>query len=134
MKILINIKKITLMFCSIFTVVTVFSCIINIMLGCETDTYVHIIDRAVLTLLGSIVIICALELKLKNGILNFVLPYVIFISLAMLYIFITGFFRRLHPNAYRDVFLNDTIAYVVVYLCLKLHERIRQKHLKCNFK
>ncbi len=62
----------------IFTLVTLFSCVINLMLGYETDTYIHIIDRAVLTLLGSIVIIMVLELKLKSRILNFLLPYMIF--------------------------------------------------------
>jgi len=127
-----NIKKIILLFCIIFTVGTLFSCISNLMLGYETDTYVHIINRAVLTLLGSIVIILVLELKLKNRWLNFVLPYMIFMALVMLYVFITGFFEELHPNAYRDVFLNDTIAYIVVYLCLKLYEKVRQKHLKYN--
>ena len=134
MKIIINFKKTILMFCIIFTVATLFSCIINLMLGYETDTYVHIIDRAILALLGSVVVSLVLELRLKNGILNFLLPYVIFIALAMLYVFITGFFEELHPNAYRDVFLNDTIAYIVVYICLKIYENIRRKHLKHNHK
>lgn len=134
MKIIIYAKKIILMFCTIFTIVTLFSCIINLILGYETDTYVHIIDRAVLTLLGSAVIIMVLELKLKNGILNFLLPYVIFIVMAMLYTFITSFFEELHPDAYRDVFLNDTIAYIVVYICLKIYERIRKKRPQHNRK
>ncbi|MDE7414770.1 MAG: hypothetical protein K2N44_00345, partial [Lachnospiraceae bacterium] len=108
---------------------TLFSCVINLILGYETDTYLHIIDRAVLTLLGSIIIIMVLELKLKSRIFNFLLPYVIFIALAMLYVFITGFFEELHPNAYRDVFLNDTIAYIVLYIFLKIYEKVKQKYL-----
>lgn len=97
------------------------------MLGYETDTYLHIIDRAVLTLLGSIVIIMVLELKIKNRMLHVLLPYMIFITLAMLYVFITGFFEKLHPNAYRGVFINDTIAYIIVYMCLKVYEKFNLK-------
>lgn len=123
-----NIKRILVLFCIIFTFGTLFSCVSNLMLGYETDTYLHIIDRAILTLIGSVVIIMVLELKLKNRILNFILPYVIFITLAMLYVFISGFFEELHPNAYRDVFLNDTIAYIVVYACLKIYEKIKSKY------
>ena len=119
------IKKILCLFCFIFTFATLVSCVVNLILGYETDTYIHIIDRAVLTLLGSIVVIMVLELKLKNGFLNFLLPYVIFIILAMLYVFICGFFQDLHPNAYRDVFLNDTIAYIFVYFCLKIYEKVK---------
>lgn len=119
------IKRILMLFCIIFTVATLISCILNLALGYETDTYVHIIDRAVLTLLGSLVVTLVLELKLRNGLLNFLLPYGIFIILAMLYVFITGFFEELHPNAYRDVFLNDTIAYIVVYACLKIYDKLK---------
>ena len=121
------IKKILCLFCFVFTFATLVSCVVNLILGYETDTYIHIIDRAVLTLLGSMVIIMVLELKLKSGFLIFLLPYVIFIILAMLYVFICGFFQDLHPNAYRDVFLNDTIAYIFVYFCLKIYEKVKVK-------
>lgn len=119
------IKKILLLFCVVFTLATLASCAINLAWGYATDTYSHILDRAVLTLIGSIVITIILEKKLKNSVLNLLVPYVIFILLAFLYIFILGFFQELHPNAYRDIFLNDTIAYIVVYLGLLVYERHR---------
>lgn len=127
MKIKKMIKSILMLFCIIFTFATLISCILNLALGYETDTYIHIIDRAVLTLLGSLVVILVHELKLKNGLLNFLLPYGIFIILAMVFVFITGFFEELHPNAYRDVFLNDTIAYIVVYACVKIYDKLKMK-------
>lgn len=127
MKIKKMIKSILMLFCIIFTFTTLVSCILNLALGYETDTYIHIIDRAVLTLLGSLVVILVHELKLRNGLLNFLLPYGIFIILAMVFVFITGFFEELHPNAYRDVFLNDTIAYIVVYVCVKIYDRLKIK-------
>ena len=127
MKIKKMIKSIFMLFCIIFTFATLISCILNLALGYETDTYIHIIDRAVLTLLGSLVVILVHELKLKNGLLNFLLPYGIFIILAMVFVFISGFFEELHPNAYRDVFLNDTIAYIVVYACVKIYDKLKRK-------
>ena len=36
-------------------------------------------------------------------------------------------FEELHPNAYRDVFLNDTIAYIVVYACVKIYDKLKAK-------
>ena len=128
MKILGKIKTILVLFSVVFTFATLVSCILNLCLGYETDTYVHIIDRAVLCLLGCMVVILVLELKLDKWYFNLFLPYIIFILLAMLYVFITGFFEELHPNAYRDVFLNDTIAYIVVYACVKIYERFKRKH------
>lgn len=127
MKIKKMIKSILLLFCIIFTFATLISCILNLALGYETDTYIHIIDRAVLTLLGSMVVILVHELKLRSGLLNFLLPYGIFIILAMVFVFITGFFEELHPNAYRDVFLNDSIAYIVVYACVKIYDRLKMR-------
>ena len=127
MKIKKMIKSIFMLFCIILTFATLISCILNLALGYETDTYIHIIDRAVLTLLGSLVVILVHELKLKNGLLNFLLPYGIFIILAMVFVFISGFFEELHPNAYRDVFLNDTIAYIVVYACVKIYDKLKAK-------
>ena len=118
-------KSIVVMFCIIFTFATLISCILNLVLGYETDTYIHIIDRAVLTLSGSLVVILVHELKLKNALLNFLLPYGVFIILVMIFVFVSGFFEELHPNAYRDVFINDTIAYIVVYACVKIYDRLK---------
>lgn len=134
MKIKKIIKSIVVIFCIIFTFATLISCILNLALGYETDTYIHIIDRAVLTLLGSLIVILVHGLRLKNDLLNFFLPYGIFIILAMLFVFISGYFEELHPNAYRDVFLNDTIAYIVVYVCVKIYDRLKMAKLRVERK
>ncbi|MCG4723126.1 hypothetical protein L0M81_14415, partial [Alistipes putredinis] len=68
--------------------------------------------------IGALVLILMTQLEFKNKLLRFVVPYSVFISIALLYVFISGFWSNLHPNAYRDVFLNDTIAYIVVYFVI----------------
>lgn len=108
-------KNIGILFCSIFSVVTVTSCIINLLLGNANETYIHILDRAILTLIGSIIVGIAITINYKSSILNCFIPYLIFIVLAFLYVFVSGFFVELHHNAYRDIFINDTIAYIIVY-------------------
>ncbi len=123
-------KNIAILFCSIFTTVTIASCVINLLLGNATDTYLHILDRAALTLIGSIVIGIALDIDFKNPIFNCLIPYSIFIMLAFLYVFISGFFVQLHPNAYRDIFINDTAAYFLVYICIVIYRNSNKKRIK----
>ena len=120
-------KNVGILFCSIFTVVTVTSCIINLLMGNENETYIHILDRAILTLIGSIIVGIAVTINFKSLILNCFIPYLIFILLAFLYVFISGFFVELHPNAYRDVFINDTIAYIIVYVGILIYKNISKR-------
>ena len=125
-------KNIAVLFCIIFTVATVASCIINLLMGNTNDTYFHILDRAVLTLIGSIIIGIVADIDFKNTIFNCLIPYLIFILFAFLYVFISGFFVELHPNAYRDIFINDTIAYIIVYIGILIYKNIskrKNKHL-----
>lgn len=120
-------KNIAVLFCIIFTVVTVTSCIINLLMGNENETYIHILDMAILTLIGSIIVDIAVTINFKSLILNCFIPYLIFILLAFLYVFISGFFVELHPNAYRDVFINDTIAYIIVYIGILIYKNASKR-------
>lgn len=116
-----------ILFFSIFTVVTVTSCIINLLMGNANETYIHILERAILTLIGSIIVGIAVTINFKSLILNCFIPYLIFILLAFLYVFISGFFVELHPNAYRDIFINDTIAYIIVYVGILIYKNISKR-------
>ena len=117
------IKKILILFCITFTLTTLASCIINLSLKNLTDTYIHIIIRAILCLTGSIVINFGFEIKFPNKILAFIIPYLIFIALAFLTVFISGIFIELHPRAYLDIFLNDSIAYIIIYTLIILNKK-----------
>ncbi|WP_423229990.1 DUF6608 family protein [Acetivibrio ethanolgignens] len=33
----------------------------------------------------------------------------------------------LHPNAYRDIFINDTIAYIIVYVGILIYKNISKR-------
>ena len=45
-------------------------------------------------------------------------------------VFISGFFVELHPNAYRDIFINDTIAYIIVYVSIAIYKNRAKRKIK----
>ncbi|MBS5954534.1 MAG: hypothetical protein KIB53_11990 [Paraclostridium bifermentans] len=120
-------KKIAQLFCVVFTVATILSSSLQLLMGRLTDTNEHILDRGVLTFIGALVLILMTQLEFKNKLFRFIAPYSVFITIALLYVFISSFWSDLHPNAYRDVFLNDTIAYIIVYVVIDIVNRIKNK-------
>lgn len=122
-------RKIAQLFCIVFTVATICSSLIQLLMGRLTDTNEHILDRGILTLIGALVLILITNLEFKNKLFKFIIPYLIFISIALIYVFISGFWSELHPNAYRDVFLNDTVAYIVVYFVIDIINKIKKKSI-----
>lgn len=120
-------KKTAQLFCIVFTVATILSISLQLLMGRMTDTNEHILDRGALTLIGALVLILMTQLEFKNKLIRFIAPYSVFISIALLYVFISGFWSNLHPNAYRDVFLNDTIAYIVVYFIIDIANKIKKR-------
>lgn len=120
-------KKIAQLFCIVFTVATILSSSLQLLMGRLADTNEHILDRGVLTLIGSLVLILMTQLEFRNKLFRFIAPYSVFISIALLYVFISGFWSDLHPNAYRDVFLNDAIAYIVVYVVINIVNKIKKR-------
>lgn len=123
-------KKIAQLFCIVFTVATILSSSLQLLMGRLTDTNEHILDRGVLTLIGVLVFILMTQLEFKNKLFRFIAPYSVFISIALLYVFLSGcFWSDLHPNAYRDVFLNDTVAYIVMYVVIDIVNKIKKKSI-----
>lgn len=120
-------KKTAQLFCIVFTVATILSSSLQLLMGRMTDTNEHILDRGALTLIGALVLILMTQLEFKNKLIRFIAPYSVFISIALLYVFISGFWSNLHPNVYRDVFLNDTIAYIVVYFIIDIVNKIKKR-------
>lgn len=119
-----------LIFCVLYTIATLISSTLQLFQGREFDTNIHLLDRGAVAIIG----VCALQLirlsKFKSKILNIAIPYCISMGLVFLYVYISGFFNELHPDAYRDIFLNYTIAFVVVISAIKIFEHIRNKRNK----
>ena len=109
-----ELKTGALFFSVLFSVTTLASSIIQLAQGQATDTNSHILSRAVVVFIAVITIMLFLRLKLKSKILSYLLAYAISMSLVFLFVWIMGFFQTLHPNAYRDIFLNFTTVAVLI--------------------
>ncbi len=117
------IKKMLVLYCVIFTLATIVSSTLQLVRGIAMDGNLHIIDRAIVTLIGVITITLLTNMNLKNKFLNILLPYVIAMALFFFYVWLTGFWDALHPNAYRDIFVNFTAAFILVAIVLALRQK-----------
>ncbi|HSQ87233.1 DUF6608 family protein [Romboutsia sp.] len=115
------------MFCVIFTITTLVSSILQLCMGQVTDTNSHIINRGVVVLIAIITITLFDKIKHRSKILSYLIPYSISMSIVFAYVWITGFWEELHPNAYRDIFLNFTVVSIVMAGAITAKDYIKAK-------
>ena len=107
-------KNTYVVFACIYTGLTIFSSIINLILGRVNDSYIHLIDRAIIILIPILFYFIVKQIK-TNIYLKILLHYISTILLVMLSTFIIGIITNdLAPTAYRDQFLNYSIAYIII--------------------
>lgn len=99
--------------CITFTVITVIGSLLNIFLGGVNETSLHLLLRFGLCCIGVGSLFIFEWLRKWPAYLVQVMHYLLSMLLVFAFVWLTGFFDKLHPNAYRDVFLNYTAAYVV---------------------
>jgi hypothetical protein len=116
-----------LQFSVVYSFATLVSSSLQLIQGQVYDTNTHILDRAIVVLIGIITLQLILKLSLRPKFLNIVIPYCISMGLVFLYVFFTGLFTELHPNAYRDIFLNYTIAFIVVVATVQIFLFIKKR-------
>lgn len=127
------IKKSSIYFCVIFTITTLVSSILQLYMGQVMDTNAHIIDRGVVILIAIITITLFNKIKLKSKMISFLISYSISMLIVFIYVWITGFWEELHPNAYRDIFLNFTTVSIVVAIAITTKDYVKNKR-QCNAK
>lgn len=116
-----------LLFCVVYTVTTIISSILQLTIqGREFDSNSHLLNRAIIVFIG----ICTLQIiqyaKFKCKALNIIVPYCVSMGLVFLYVFVASFFEELHPNAYRDIFLNYTISFIIVTVIITIIEYFKK--------
>lgn len=135
-KIIREFKHGFIFFSIVYTVVTLISSSLQLYLGRPTDTNLHILDRAVVVLIAVITISLFDKIKFKSKILSYFIPYSISMGVVFLYVWASGFIELLHPNAYRDIFLNFTAVAICVMTVMtikcKLKERNKSKQSENN--
>lgn len=100
--------------CVLFTIITLLSSVLGLFQGHETADHIHILSRFVIVVLaiGSLLIFD--WLRHFPFALTHLIHYVVTMLIIFLMMFGMGFFVFLHPNAYRDIFLNYTAIYIGV--------------------
>ncbi len=107
-------KKNFIFFCKTFTLITLSSSILQLCNNRLNESNLHIINRAIIILIGLITLILFEKINMRNSTLSNLLIYSISMSLVLLYAWSTGFVEPLHPNAYRDIFLNFTSIFIFI--------------------
>lgn len=108
-------RKIINLFFAIFTLSTLAHSIWCIIKEIPSVTHEMLVNRAVVTFLGTFVFILLRAWNFENKILRFVLPYVTFMGLSLCYTYLSGvFFAAISPS-YFHMILYGTAVYLVVY-------------------
>ncbi len=117
------------LFSVFFTVITLFSSTLMLALGQSEDSHAHILMRGGFVFIASSTMILFKNYKPKTLILKYLTPYVVMQSMVFLIVFIAGMFIDLHPNAYRDAFLNFSSVALIVIIILIVIDFKKQKRL-----
>lgn len=101
-----------------FTLLTLTSSIFYMIKGETYDTHFHIIMRFIITAIAITSLYIYDLFKRRSLFMVHLIHYIATMTSVFILVWFTGFFVELHPNAYRDIFLNYTIIWIVVALVL----------------
>lgn len=121
------IKNAFIMFSVIFSITTITSSSWQLYIGQATDTNVHILNRAAVVAIAVITIFLFDKVKLKSKFLSYLVPYVVSVGIVLGYTWLFGQFSPLHPDAYRDIFLNFTAIAIGVIFVLMIKDKIKNR-------
>lgn len=109
-----------------YTITTIVSSSLQLYMGQLTDTNFHILNRAAVVLIAVITIMLFDKIQFKNKLLSYLVPYVISMGIVFFYVWLIGFIEPLHPNAYRDIFLNFTGVSICVMIVIALKDKYKR--------
>ncbi len=112
--------------CIVFSVATMISSGWQLISGFETDTNIHILVRGLVVLIGVGFFQTFHIIKIENPIIYTIVHYCVTMGLVFATIWCFGFFCELAEHAYRDIFLNYSIGYIVVSACVKAIKKKKQ--------
>ena len=127
MRIKLSIKNALILICIVYTVLTITSSGISLLQGQTTDTHTHLLMRFAVTFIGigSILIFNLFPEWPLTAIYG--LHYAVTMAAIFILVWVSGFFIDLHPDAYRDIFLNFTIIYILLAAVLIILGEYRKK-------
>ena len=109
-------KDILLIYCCLYTLATIVNSIKYLSMGIYEDPSGnwHELDRAVVVLIVVTAYALIKNIRIKNFWLKDIIVYIPTMGLTFLYVFLRGFTGELASTAYRDIFVNFTVGFVIV--------------------
>ncbi len=126
-KLSVVLKKGFIIYCMMYTVITIISSALQLFQGRMVDTNSHLLNRAVVCLIAVFVIELSASIKLKSELLTWLVVYGIGMTTVFIYVWLTRFWEPLHKNAYRDIFLNFTSVAIVIGIIIHFIEKRKEK-------
>ncbi len=116
----------------LYTIATIFNSVLYLLNGYFEDPSGnwHELDRAIIVLIVVLAYTMIKNLKIKNYWLKALIVYIPTLLLAFVYIWIVGFRDTLANSAYRDIFLNYTIGFVIVSVFGYITNILKNKKIK----
>lgn len=109
-----KVKFFSIMLCLFFSILTVLSSTLQLIQGRESDTNIHILMRFAICVIAVLFWATFSAIRLKNVILTVIVQYISSMVLIFAGLYISGFFIELADSAYRDIFLNYSIPFVII--------------------
>ena len=121
-----GVKDSLLIYCSLYTIATIVKSISYLSKGIYEDPSGnwHELDRAIITLIVVIAYALIRYTQIKNFAIKSVVVYVPTMLLAFLYVWFRGLTAELASSAYRDIFINYTIGFLIVSVIFFILKKI----------
>ena len=122
-------KQSVFLYTALYTIATIMNSILYLMKDCYEDPNGnwHEIDRAIIVFIVVLAFMLIKYLKMKNYWIKSLLVYVPTMLLVFFYVWVVGFRDTLAVSAYRDVFVNYTIGFVIVSVIGWVLRRMKYK-------
>ena len=117
-----------LLYCGLYTVATSIVYLVNGIYEDPAGNW-HELDRAIITLIVVVAYALIRNLHIKNFAVKSTVVYVPTMLLAFLYVWFRGLFGELAASAYRDIFINYTIGFLIVsFIAFLITKIVRKKN------
>ncbi len=127
MRINLNWKSALVLICITYTVLTIISSSYALLSGTTTETHFHLLARFAVTAIGVGSILIFNMLPRWPLWAMFAIHYVATMGIIFGLVWGSGYFIELHPDAYRDIFLNFTPIYILIAVGFLLRTKYRKK-------
>jgi len=126
MRINLSWKSALMLICVVYTLLTITSSGYALLVGITTETHFHLLARFAVTAVG-IGSILMFNLFPRWPLWSiFVLHYAATMGIVFFLVWVSGFFIELHPDAYRDIFLNFTPIYLLIAVGFLIRKKYRK--------